>query len=327
MKRSLARALLAACLPVASVAGAHATELGVYRGPGCEGKARMASFETFLGRKVDRTVDALAQTDWAGLDSSIDWLVGCWKDSGLKLTLSVPMMPRQNGGGFADGIAGKHDASFRHAATALVADGFPDAVVRLGWEFNGDWMPWASGPDPQGFVADFRHIVAVMRAVPGQHFRFEWTPNVGRHNADPEAAYPGDDVVDVVGMDVYDEYWTPDLADPQVRWQTFLDEPYGLHWHKAFALRHGKPIAYSEWGTGTRPDGHGAGDDPTFISGMADWFAASRPLYQSYWDNPSPEYNTLISTGQFPLSAKVFVARFGEGAPQAKAPAEQPATR
>lgn len=306
------RLLVALAVLFPPMASAGATELGVYRGPGCAGKARMASFETFLGRKVERTVDALAQTTWPEIDSSIDYLIGCWKGSGLKLTLSVPMMPRQNGGGFGEGVAGKHDATFRHVATSLVAAGFADAVVRIGWEFNGDWMPWAAGPDPKGYVADFRHIVQVMRDVPGQRFKIEWCPNIGRHNSDPLAAYPGDDVVDVIGMDVYDEYWTQDLADPSVRWQTFMEEPYGLRWHKAFAVAHHKPTAYSEWGTGTRPDGRGAGDDPVFIAGMADWFAASRPFYQSYWDNPSPEYNTLISSGQFPESARMFVARFGK---------------
>ena len=307
----LAAAMIAFASVYALAPEAAATELSVYRGPGCVGKSRMAGFEAFLGRKVERTVDALAQTNWTELDSSIDYVVGCWKNSGIELTLSVPMMPRQNGGGFGEGVAGKHDASFRHAATSLVNNGFSRAVVRIGWEFNGDWMPWASGPDPRGYVADFRHIVEVMRGVPGQHFKFEWCPNVGRHNADPSAAYPGDDVVDIVGMDVYDEVWSPDQADPQVRWQTYLNEPFGLKWHKAFATAHHKPTAYSEWGTGTRPDGHGAGDDPVFIAGMADWFARSKPLYQSYWDNPSPEFNALISTWQFSRSASVFKARFG----------------
>ncbi len=312
MRRSLRRSMFMALSASLAMGGAvHATELGAYRGPGCDGRARMASFERFVGRKVDRTVDALAQTNWADLDSSIDWLTGCWKGSGIALTMSVPMMPRSEGGTFQDGIAGKHDGAFRHAATALVANDFPDAVVRIGWEFNGDWMPWAAAKDPDGFIADYRHIVAVMRSVPGQRFRFEWCPNHRRHTMDPPRAYPGDDVVDVIGMDVYDEYWTPDQADPVARWDTYLNEPFGLKWHKAFAQAHGKPTAYSEWGTGTRPDGHGAGDDPVFIAGMADWFAASAPFYQSYWDNPSPEYNTLISTGQYPRSAAVFVDRFG----------------
>ena len=46
-----------------SPAGARvgATEIGAYRGPGCDGREAMVELETFLGRKVERTVDALNQ--------------------------------------------------------------------------------------------------------------------------------------------------------------------------------------------------------------------------------------------------------------------------
>ena len=44
-----------------SPAPAGATEVGAYRGPGCDGRAAMVELETFLGRKIDRTVDALNQ--------------------------------------------------------------------------------------------------------------------------------------------------------------------------------------------------------------------------------------------------------------------------
>nr|MDQ2703710.1 hypothetical protein [Pseudomonadota bacterium] len=43
---------------------AQPTELGAYRGPGCDGRAAMVELENFLGRKVERTVDALNQESW-----------------------------------------------------------------------------------------------------------------------------------------------------------------------------------------------------------------------------------------------------------------------
>ena len=312
LRRVVAVLLLSLGVLLAAQPLARAMEFGVYKGPGCDGRAKIPEFERFAGRKVERTVDALAQETWSSFESSIDWIPACWKGSGIKLTLSVPMMPRSGGGTLLEGASGQHDEIFRHVARALIANDYADATVRLGWEFNGDWMPWAAAKDPDSFIAYFRRIVSIMRAVPGAHFQFEWCPNHARHNIDPPRAYPGDDVVDVIGMDVYDEYWSPEFADPAVRWQSYREQPFGLYWHRDFAREHGKPTAYSEWGTGTRPDGHGAGDDPTFIEGMADWFAESNPLYESYWDNPSPEYNTLISNGQFKLSAQAFVSRFGK---------------
>ncbi len=303
--------VLASLMLLAVEPSARATEFGVYRGPGCDGRAALPAFEAFSGRKVERTVDALSQETWASLESSIDWITGCWKGSGVKLTLSVPMMPKSNGGSLQDGAKGEHDEVYRHVARALVANGYPEATVRIGWEFNGDWMPWAAAKDPDGYIAYFRRIVAVMRGVEGTRFQFNWCPNHRRHAIDPTRAYPGDDVVDVVGMDVYDEIWSPLHADADERWAWYLDQPFGLRWHKAFAAEHGKPIAYDEWGTGLRPDGHGAGDDPVFIAGMAAWFADSRPLYQSYWDNPSQEFNTQLSNNQFPHAAAIFASRFG----------------
>lgn len=305
-------AALLAGLALALLGGqAGATEFGVYRGPGCDGKKRIPEFERFVGRRVERTVDALAQDTWPSLESSIDWIVGCWKDSGIKLTLSVPMLTRDGTGSLAEGAAGLHDDTFRRIGRSLVANDHADAIVRIGWEFNGDWMPWAAAKDPAGFVAYFQRIVTVMRETPGQRFRFEWCPNHRRHQIDPDQVYPGDAFVDVIGMDIYDEVWNAASADPVARWDWYMEQPFGLRWHRDFARAHGKPTAYSEWGTGTRPDGHGAGDSPVFIAGMADWIAESRPLYQSYWDNPSAEFNTLLSTGQFPRSAAIFVSRFG----------------
>ena len=318
---ALLMGLLVGLAAAAQAGPAAATEFGVYRGPGCDGRARIPEFERFVGRRVERTVDALAQDTWPSLESSVDWIIGCWKDSGIKLTLSVPMLTRDGTSGFAEGAAGSRDATFARVGRSLVANGQPDAIVRIGWEFNGDWMPWAAEKDPDGFVAYFRRIVQVMRETPGQRFRFEWCPNHRRHRVDPDRAYPGDDVVDVIGMDIYDEVWNAEAADPVRRWAWYVEQPYGLRWHRDFARAHGKPTAYSEWGTGTKPDGHGAGDSPVFIAGMADWIAESGPLYQSYWDNPSPEFNTQLSNGQFPKSAAVFVARFGESAERGSPPA------
>ena len=62
----------------------------------------------------------------------------------------------------------------------------------------------------------------MMRSVPGQTFLFEWCPNHGRHAMDPTEAYPGDDVVDVIGMDVYAEKWNDPDADPAERVRTTI---------------------------------------------------------------------------------------------------------
>lgn len=304
-------ALAAALAGLAGTAGA--TEIGAYRGPGCNGREAMGVFEGFLGRKAERTVDALNQESWAEMKSSIPWIARCWRGSGIGLTLSVPMLPRDGSGTLAEGAAGAYDAIFISTARALVQNGLADAVIRIGWEFNGDWMPWAAAHDPEGYKAYFRRIVGIMRETPGQKFRFEWCPNHGRKAMDPTDAYPGDDVVDIIGMDVYAETWGVDGSGPEERFQYYLDQPFGLKWHRDFALARGKAISYPEWGVGTRPDGRGVGDDAVFVAGMADWFEEVQPLYQSYWDVQASDYNAQMSNGQFPEASAMFKRRFGTG--------------
>jgi hypothetical protein len=296
----------------------EATEFGAYIGAGCDGAKRIGDFEQFVGRKVERTVDALNQTTWAELESSIDWIIGCWDNVSVSLTLSVPMLTRDASATLAEGADGKYDATFRRIAETLVAHGRPDATIRIGWEFNGHWQPWSASKDPKSFVAYFRRIVGLMRDTTNQRFSFEWCPNHGRHEMAPTEAYPGDDVVDVIGMDVYDEYWTPLESNATVRWASYVYQPFGLSWQRNFAAQHHKPLAFSEWGVGTNPQGSGGGDNPVFIRGMASWIATTKPLYQSYWDNPSPEFNTMLSNRQFPLAAAEYVKQFGSEAVSAR---------
>lgn len=310
---SLFVALAAGCVVSGSFAQARAEpEFSVYRGPGCLGRDRIKTFETFSGRKVQRTVDALNQQTWAEMRSSIPWVISCWKDSGLALTLSVPMLTFRDTGTLADGVAGKYDDIFLLSARHLVANGFSDAVVRIAWEFNGHWMPWRADKDPENYVNYFRRIVALMRSIPGQKFKFEWTPGHGLHKIAPPKVYPGDDYVDIIGMDVYDEIWNESMRDPVARWAYYRDQPFGLAWHRDFAAAHRKPLAYSEWGVGTRPDGHGSGDDPYFVQQMAAWIATVKPLYHNYWDDPSPTYDAELSSGRFPRAAAAFQQAFGK---------------
>ena len=290
-------------------------EFSVYSGPGCVGRSLIPAFENFSGRKVVRVVDALNQESWDKLRSSIPWVISCWKDSGFKLTLSVPILTTKGPGTLADGVAGKYDDVFLSTARTLVRNSLADAVLRIGWEFNGEWMPWRADKDPGSYVQYFRRIVTLMRSVPGQEFRFEWAPNHGRHAIDPTLVYPGDDYVDIVGMDVYDQIWNDGMRDPATRWAYYRDQPFGLAWHVGFARAHGKPFAYSEWGIGEMPDGHGSGDDPYFITKMAEWFSREGALYHSYWDATDPIYDAKISGGRFPLSAAAFRKAFEERNP------------
>ncbi len=77
-------------------------------------------------------------------------------------------------GTLAAGATGAYDGEFATLARTLVRYDEGDAVLRLGWEFNGTWYPW-SVTDAAGaadYAAFFRAVVNTMRAVPGTAFRF-----------------------------------------------------------------------------------------------------------------------------------------------------------
>src|SRR5690606_10095690 len=120
-------------------------------------------------------------------------------------------------------------------------------------------------------------------------FLFEWTPNLGHQGMNPERAYPGNDYVDVIGMDFYyDLKWNP--SDAREAWKHIVEQPYGLRWHQAYAARQGKPTAYSEWGVMS-------GDAEAFVELAAAWFRKHRVVYHSYWDS-NAAFRGKLSDGQ-----------------------------
>lgn len=305
---ALAALAAAGCTP----APASATpEMFVYRGAGCTGKGRMAAFERLLGRPADGVVEFSERTRWQDMRNSINWALGCWEGTSYRLAQSVPML-MDTGTTLAEGAAGAYDAEFRKLGELLVRKGHANAYLRIGWEFNGGWYPWAAQRDPEAFRRYFRRIVTAMRSVPGQRFVIVWNPAQGRQQIEPDKVWPGDAYVDVVAMDLYNQSWVPeDRKDPAARWRRLVEQPYGLQWLADFAKRHGKPLALPEWGTGTRPDGHGMGDDPAFIANVARFLRTHDSAFAGYWDYKAGDFDAELSNGRQPRSAAAFRAAFG----------------
>lgn len=284
-------------------------QFGVYLGAGCDGTKRLPAYTAWLGRTPDRALEFLDNSSWENMLNAAKWASGCWLKTGLSMTYSVPMLVR-TGGTLAEGASGAYDSNFRRLAAILIAAGHSDAIIRIGWEFNGNWYQWAASKDPGSWVAYWRRIVLAMRSAPGARFKFDWCPAIGTLAIAPEKVYPGDDVVDIIGLDVYNQSWIVNWSDPEARWKDFLDGKNGLTWHRNFALAHAKSIAYGEWGTGTRPDGHGGGDDPLFVERMAAFIALPGVLYHDYWEYTAADYDSKLSTGKFPLAAEAFLKAY-----------------
>jgi hypothetical protein len=282
-----------------------------YKGGGCDGAKRLPEFEAFVGAKAGLAMDGLDLRSWNAMRRVVSWGSTCWKNAGRKLTLGVPMLPKEGPVSLAEGAQGKYDDVFEDIAKTLVATGNADAIIRIGWEFNGSWFPWAAAKDPNNYVVFWRRIVSIFRKVPGADFRFDWCPGFGTLQIAPDKVYPGDDVVDIIGLDVYDAIWNKSAENAETRWVQFEYAPAGLRWHRDFARAHGKLMSFPEWGTGDRPDGHGGGDNGYFVRKMAEWIKSNPVEYHSYWDYRAADYDAMISDGRRPNAAKAFKEAFG----------------
>jgi hypothetical protein len=317
-----------ACGVLVTSASAGPAELGVHNRAACNSTNRLGVenvklFETWLGRRPDRVLDFAWWDSWPNMVKSSAILPACWKAAGYdRLTFSVPLVPNDHVSTLAQAAAGAYDPYLRQIAQNLVKAGYGDAIIRISWEFDLPMFPWSGYRDPKAFVAGWRHAVAVMRSVPGAHFRFDYNYSLdGAHNqpgrVKPDEVYPGDDVVDIIGMDVYNQWWGA-AASPEERWRRFVTEPYGLQWQVDFAARHHKQISFPEWGTGERPDGHGMGDDAFFITHMAEWIATHDVAYHDYWDEEARDYNARLSGGRYPAAEAAFRQAFSKGRPAAR---------
>ena len=318
----LTRSLLAALASLATYAAALTqanaeVPLGVYEGAGCEGASKLAAFHAWLGRKPDRVLEFMT---WQTMTENSPWSMNCWRAAGItSITYSLPMLPEDGSATLAQGAAGEFDAIFRNVASTLVAKGYSNAVIRIGWEFNGEWYAWAASKDPASWIAYWRRIVTVMRSVSGAKFKFDWCPGNGWSAFLAQDAYPGDAYVDIIGLDVYNQSWNPNATTPELRWHDQVHQRHGLKWHAEFAAAHGKPLSFPEWGTGTRADGHGSGDDPLFIDQMSEWIVSHDVAYHDYWDYDHPHFSGRISDNGQPKSAAAFIRKFK--LPRPKAPA------
>ncbi len=293
-------------------AGASAIPLGDYAG--WTNASGIAAFGTKTNTHPTMATDYLDRTDgWAAMDNGGG--EGGWKGSGLRLVLGVPILPGV--GTLAQGATGSYNQYFATLAQNLVSQGEGNAILRLGWEFNGNWYPWsvANNTDAQNFASFWRQIVNTMRAVPGQQFQFIWNPNQGGPTSwDLTQAYPGSAYVDYIGSDVYDEYWgTPQT--PQGSWSNIMTQSWGLNWLSSFAAAQGKPMGFPEWSVCFRSDGHGLGDDPYFIGQFANWIATHNVAFTDIFsfNDTSGGQDNDITNGQFPNALAAFKADFGGG--------------
>jgi hypothetical protein len=298
------------------VPGKEVPAFGAFLNSDARGVAGMERFSQWLGGaelRVGHTY--LPGHRWRDIEGAPGFLDvwAHWRNqkADRMLVLNVPMQER-NEEGVSDrevrqllrqGAAGEFDHHFRALAGRLVELKVPDTVLVLGWEMNGVTYTHRCGPDPKAWKQYWNRIVTTMRSVPGQKFRFDFTPTRGLDAVAWTKCYPGDNTVDIIGMDSYDQP-TGMSFDRQVK------EPYGLQDHVDFARAHGKPISYPEWGLFRN------GDNVEYMRRMLAWMEEHRPLYNTLTDYcPHGVWQCGANPRSSRLYRSVLFGRADEGTP------------
>jgi hypothetical protein len=242
---------------------------GVYPQDGTPAGA--TAFAAWRGRQLD-VVDAWsARATWAQIDDPA-WLYQRWKGEPYTMAFGVPMLPEHVPGvslqACADGV---YNAYWREFGTVISSYGLGRSIIRLGWEFNGNWYVWQA-TNPTTWAHCWQQIVTSARST-APNLQWDWDVNRGLSLglANPALAYPGNNYVSMIGVDSYDS-WPP--ATTAAGWQTQLNGPQGLNYWLRFAKAHGKLLSVPEWGSEAVGTSAG-GDDVQYVNGMRAFFTAN----------------------------------------------------
>ena len=214
---------------------------------------------------------------------------------------------------------GSYDAQITQVIAAWGQQGFRHLIVRIGWEMNLTGPTYAGG-DAQtqaDWVAAFQHVSTLVRSIaaaqtPRTRVEIVWNPAAVNWSYAPAttALYPGDDYVDIIGVDIYGDmypyadaqpatYWDWDTGQQDATVPQFMADPVNRahYWtypaavypgvldgsggHAQsfvsilnFALQHHKTFAVPECGAGNSNAGTDVTDDATFPQWLGAQLAA-----------------------------------------------------
>ena len=325
--------------------------LGVYAGspngndPAAESAfdSTVNDFSSTIGQKP-QFIDTFADFSgsWSNMVTSAAW--NAWSQSrsptvqNLTPVVAVGLGTKSdNGPGTLQQIAaGAHDDTYRGIVQAYRDAGYKTIDLRIGWEMNGNFMPWSMGNTTDSvnqWKAAFAHVADVVHGVSGIKVNTVWNPNLANNNQiDVSTAYPGDDKVDIVALDIYSKTYKYDssVSDSQ-----YYNNPSASQYHPdgtspsqwglaqtiALASAHGKPVGIGETGVGV--------GDSTALPGTiaADFSAPGAPplAFVNVWDVTTGEGDWQFTGGHDPAAGQAWAAAFASGTTSsAPAPASAP---
>ncbi len=190
--------------------------------------------------------------------------LAAFKAAGLTNIFSIPLVKKADAGKFAYVAAGNIDAPHQAIATRLrQIMGSGRIYIRLGWESDHGY-PWSISlhggvgqPDPAipaDYIAAWRRIALIYKSkLPGAVMVWNTLKDPPINWA---GYYPGDDVVGLISIDLYDNGAGGFFTSDNAAWKTFGLGSYdaatgrvrGMKGVLDFARSRGKKIGLDEWG-------------------------------------------------------------------------------
>jgi hypothetical protein len=282
--------------------------LGTYKFGACNdcpadtGPAGFDSYASWLrSSQLVYAQDNVGDTYWEYFeqgwpDSFRQWRQWREADPARRLVLAVPFFVSDAPGSDHDLIAtcarGGFDEHYRNLARNLRDGGLGDSILRIAWEAHDTWAPWSYLNNVEDWRTCWRRVATTVKQETPT-LRTNW--NVGNDSdyrtlmrdavaiAGFDNFYPGDDVVDEIGIDCYA---TPRVSDYA---GYFGAEVGSLGWFVGLSERLDKPLSLPEWGlwdSRTLTLAEGSRDDPEYIQKMYDWMTdpANRIRWAAYFD-------------------------------------------
>ncbi len=267
---------------------------------------------------------------WSDMVGSAQWNAWSQRQSPVAHNLTPVIAvglgtSSDNGPGTLQQIAaGAHDDVYRGVAQAYRDAGYTNVYIRIGWEMDGNYMPWSMGntsDSANAWKASFARVADVLHSVAGIKVNVVWNPGLSNNNqVDVTQTYPGDNKVDVIGLDIYSHAYKYDssVSDSQ-----FYNYPSASQYHStgndsvqwglaqtmAFAVAHGKPVGIAETGVAV-------GDNNALPSTIAADFAAPgapQAAFVNVWDVTTPEGDWKFTNGHNSGASQAWAAAFAGG--------------
>ena len=299
--------------------------VGMFRG--WNGSANVTAFEDANAITIPLGHEFGDQTQWSYFANGTNfasWDAWVAAKAGRRFSYSCPLLTVNDDSSltiaqkYAKLAAGDYDANFTSVGNAFQnRTNLRNAIVRLGWEFNGNTRAWSIPPNDQttlnNYKTGFNRAAAALKAA-CPTLEIEWCPNcqldwTGRTFVD---MYPGDTYIDYIGIGLYDYYW-PGGSPTQAQREAWLrDNVNGLQDQVNLATARGKKLCHTEWGLWPTTANGGGGDRPAFIDFLADWYTQHGYSFHVYNNvNVTAEAGGNHLLDNYPNAKARYLARFG----------------